>query len=60
VLVKDIPFSSHCEHHMVPFIGKAHIAYLPHDGVVGISKLARLVDDFAWDRVDAVIAAEAA
>src|SRR5689334_1763983 len=35
VLVKDIPFSSHCEHHMVPFIGKAHIAYLPHDGVVG-------------------------
>lgn len=37
VLVKDIPFSSHCEHHMVPFVGKAHIAYLPHDGVVGIS-----------------------
>jgi len=47
VLVKDIPFSSHCEHHMVPFIGKAHIAYLPHDGVVGISKLARLVEVFA-------------
>ena len=47
VLVKDIPFSSHCEHHMVPFFGKAHIAYLPHDGVVGISKLARLVDVFA-------------
>lgn len=47
VLVKDIPFSSHCEHHMVPFIGKAHIAYLPHDGVVGISKLARLVDVFS-------------
>ena len=47
VLVKDIPFSSHCEHHMVPFVGKAHIAYLPHDGVVGISKLARLVDVFA-------------
>jgi GTP cyclohydrolase I len=47
VLVKDIPFSSHCEHHMVPFIGKAHIAYLPHDGVVGLSKLARLVDVFA-------------
>ena len=47
VLVKDIPFSSHCEHHMVPFVGKAHIAYLPHDGVVGLSKLARLVDLFA-------------
>jgi GTP cyclohydrolase I len=47
VLVKDIPFNSHCEHHMVPFIGKAHIAYLPHDGVVGLSKLARLVDVFA-------------
>lgn len=47
VMVKDIPFSSHCEHHMVPFFGKAHIAYLPHDGVVGISKLARLVDVFS-------------
>lgn len=47
VLVKDIPFSSHCEHHMVPFFGKAHIAYLPHDGVVGISKLARLVEVFS-------------
>ena len=47
VLVKDIPFSSHCEHHMVPFVGRAHIAYLPHDGVVGLSKLARLVDIFA-------------
>jgi GTP cyclohydrolase IA len=47
VLVKDIPFSSHCEHHMVPFVGKAHIAYLPHDGVVGISKLARLVEAFS-------------
>ena len=47
VLVKDLPFSSHCEHHMVPFIGKAHIAYLPHDGVVGLSKLARLVEVFA-------------
>jgi GTP cyclohydrolase I len=47
VLVKDIPFSSHCEHHMVPFVGKAHIAYLPFDGVVGLSKLARLVDVFA-------------
>lgn len=47
VLVRDIPFHSHCEHHMVPFVGKAHIAYLPHDGVVGLSKLARLVDAFA-------------
>ncbi|MET3924989.1 GTP cyclohydrolase I FolE [Devosia sp. 2618] len=47
VLVRDIPFSSHCEHHMVPFVGKAHIAYLPHDGVVGLSKLARLVEVFA-------------
>ena len=47
VLGKDIPFSSHCEHHMVPFFGKAHIAYLPHDGVVGISKLARLVEVFS-------------
>jgi GTP cyclohydrolase I len=47
VLVRDIPFSSHCEHHMVPFTGKAHIAYLPHDGVVGLSKLARLVEVFA-------------
>ena len=47
VLVRDIPFSSHCEHHRVPFVGKAHIAYLPHDGVVGLSKLARLVEVFA-------------
>ncbi len=47
VMVRDIPFSSHCEHHMVPFVGKAHIAYLPHDGVVGLSKLARLVEVFA-------------
>ena len=44
VLVRDIPFHSHCEHHMVPFMGKAHIAYYPSDGVVGLSKLARLVD----------------
>ncbi len=47
VLVRDIPFSSHCEHHMMPMTGKAHIAYLPHDGVVGLSKLARVVDVFA-------------
>lgn len=47
VLVRNIPFHSHCEHHMVPFFGKAHIAYLPQDGVVGLSKLARLLDVFA-------------
>lgn len=47
VLVRDIPFYAHCEHHMVPFFGKVHIAYLPHDGVVGLSKLARLVEVFA-------------
>ena len=47
VLVRDIPFYSHCEHHMVPFIGKAHIAYYRPSGVVGLSKLARLVDIFA-------------
>ena len=47
VLVRDIPFSSHCEHHMVPFVGKAHIAYYPSEGVVGLSKLARVVDVFA-------------
>ncbi len=47
VLVRDIPFASHCEHHMVPFIGKAHIAYYPNKGVVGLSKLARVVDVFA-------------
>lgn len=47
VLVKNIPFTSHCEHHMVPFRGMASIAYYPKDGVVGLSKLARLVDCFA-------------
>jgi GTP cyclohydrolase IA len=47
VLVRDIPFHSHCEHHMVPFIGKAHIAYFPEGGVVGLSKLARVVDIYA-------------
>lgn len=47
VLVKDIAFTSHCEHHMVPFTGKAHIAYFPNKGVVGLSKLARVVDVFA-------------
>ncbi|HMN73386.1 MAG TPA: GTP cyclohydrolase I FolE [Rhodoblastus sp.] len=47
VLVRDIPFASHCEHHMVPFVGKAHVAYFPSEGVVGLSKLARLVDMYA-------------
>ena len=47
VLVKDISFNSHCEHHMMPFFGKAHIAYVPIGRVVGLSKLARLVDIFA-------------
>jgi GTP cyclohydrolase IA len=47
VLVRHITFYSHCEHHMVPFIGKAHVAYYPTDGVVGLSKLARLVDAYA-------------
>lgn len=47
VLMRDIPFFSHCEHHMVPFIGKAHIAYYPDGGVVGLSKLARVVELFA-------------
>jgi len=47
VLVKDIQFHSHCEHHMVPIIGKAHVAYLPDGKVVGLSKIARTVDIFA-------------
>ena len=47
VLVKDIGVESHCEHHMVPIIGRAHIAYIPNNRVVGISKLARVVDIFA-------------
>ena len=47
VLMKDIRLESYCEHHMAPIIGKAHIAYLPTDKVVGISKLARLVDAYA-------------
>ncbi|MBU4530646.1 MAG: GTP cyclohydrolase I FolE [Hoeflea sp.] len=46
VLIKDIPFFSHCEHHMVPIIGKAHVAYLPDGKVVGLSKIARVVDIF--------------
>jgi GTP cyclohydrolase I len=47
VLVRDIPFTSHCEHHVMPFYGIAHVAYLPVGRVVGLSKLARLVDIFA-------------
>lgn len=47
VLLRDIDFASMCEHHLLPFIGRAHIAYLPADRVVGLSKLARTVDAFA-------------
>ena len=47
VMLKDITFNSHCEHHMVPIIGKVHLAYMPVKKVVGISKLARTVDIFA-------------
>jgi GTP cyclohydrolase I len=47
VLLRDITFESHCEHHMVPIIGKAHVAYLPDSRVVGISKLARVVEAYA-------------
>ena len=47
VLLRDIPFHSHCEHHMAPIIGKAHVGYLPRSRVVGISKLARVVHAYA-------------
>lgn len=47
VLLRDVPFHSMCEHHLLPFMGKAHIAYLPRGKVLGISKLARIVGDFA-------------
>jgi GTP cyclohydrolase IA len=47
VMLRDIQFSSHCEHHMAPFYGRVHVAYLPNGSVVGISKIARLVDAFA-------------
>ena len=47
ILLKDIEFYSTCEHHMLPFYGKAHVAYIPRDKIVGISKLARLVDIFS-------------
>ena len=47
IVMNDIRFESHCEHHLAPFIGKVHVAYLPNNRVVGISKLARLVDVYA-------------
>ncbi len=47
VLLRNIPFVSHCEHHIAPIIGKAHVAYLPRERIVGISKLARVVHAFA-------------
>lgn len=47
VLVRDIAFNSHCEHHMMPFFGRAHVAYLPVDRVVGLSKIARLIDIYS-------------
>lgn len=47
VLLKDITFESHCEHHLAPIIGRVHVAYMPDQGVVGISKLARVVDIYA-------------
>ena len=47
VLVRDIPVRSLCEHHMLPFVGVAHVGYLPADRIVGLSKLARTVDHFA-------------
>jgi len=47
VVLRDIGFESHCEHHMLPIIGRAHVAYLPRNRVVGISKLARIVEAFA-------------
>jgi GTP cyclohydrolase IA len=47
VLLRDVSFESHCEHHMVPIIGKAHVAYLPGKRVVGISKIARVIDVYA-------------
>lgn len=47
VMLRDIDMNSHCEHHMIPFIGKAHVAYFPGEKIVGISKLARVVEIFA-------------
>jgi GTP cyclohydrolase IA len=47
VMLRDIPFASHCEHHIAPFYGRVHVAYLPNGSVVGISKIARIVEMFA-------------
>src|SRR3546814_19294050 len=47
IVLRDIEFESHCEHHMAPIIGKAHVGYLPDGKVVGISKLARVVEAYA-------------
>jgi GTP cyclohydrolase I len=47
VLVRDVPFHSTCEHHLMPFTGRAHVAYIPNGKVIGISKIARIVDSFA-------------
>lgn len=47
VLIRDIPFYSHCEHHMMPFFGRAHVGYLPVERVVGLSKIARLIDIYS-------------
>jgi GTP cyclohydrolase I len=47
VVLRDIPFTSHCEHHMLPFTGHVHVAYYPSEGVVGLSKIARVIDIYA-------------
>ncbi len=47
VVLRDIPFTSHCEHHMVPILGRAHVAYYPGEKVVGLSKLARVIDIYS-------------
>jgi GTP cyclohydrolase I len=47
VMVRDIPFHSLCEHHLLPFVGRAHVAYLPKDRIVGLSKMARIVENFS-------------